>query len=729
MTDHSENQYRRALIALLVVGAALHLLLAGLLPVTTLECEGWQHARHFAPGYFDRPPLWPWLIALVTGGSSWASVLAIRLPAILMAAATTVLLFRFVKEMSQVAAGWYAALLFNVSFLGFALGAVHLPDTPLSFFWLLTLAFLWRGLRAEDPGPRERLSIQLSGLPLGLALLTDYRSALLVVGLVLFLGADRRRRFWLGSPELWLALSMAAILFSPVLYWNYDHRWISFALREGRSSAGYGGWFLTWSLLAPILFLNPYVFGWIVSSLAAVWRGRLRMPEGAVRFLLSMSLPGLALFLLALPGGGFRAPYWPWFASLALLPFAAIWLAHRRGASSNPIPLGAAISAGAGLLLLIACSLQLTLGVVDLDAGHRGDPTFRALGARDPTSEALGWRELRRGLEELRSRDSSAGNRSRTFLFADRWSVASRLDLLIGAELGMRSAVVGEREPEPRLALMHPGNLYVRASGFLVAPSDEVGDASDVAFDRLRSSLERDFGHVSEPHIIDVRRGGKLAKQFAVYFCEKLRQAPVAPSEGERLEDRWFFAINNGLKSPLGDLLLGYPNWFGVGYVAGPLATLLLLGTWRRDRRRLWRDLVVILLAVLIAMLLVHGLKNICDRPRPTARFEALAANVNVQVHTMFEVNRRHSFPSGHTATAFVIATLLALLRRKTLVTCIASAIALLVGLSTIYVGAHLPLDVVGGAFVGALSVLFALRLVALWSRLEPPRREASNAS
>jgi membrane-associated phospholipid phosphatase len=175
--------------------------------------------------------------------------------------------------------------------------------------------------------------------------------------------------------------------------------------------------------------------------------------------------------------------------------------------------------------------------------------------------------------------------------------------------------------------------------------------------------------------------------------------------------------------------LLGYPNWFGVGYISGPLAMLLMLGAWRRDRRRLWRDLAVILLAVLIAMLLVNGLKNICDRPRPTARFETLAADVDARVHTMFEVNRRHSFPSGHTATAFVIATLLATLRRKAIVTCIAYTLALLVGLSTIYVGAHLPLDVVGGTFVGTLSALFALRLVWLWSRFEPPRREARSVS
>lgn len=60
------------------------------------------------------------------------------------------------------------------------------------------------------------------------------------------------------------------------------------------------------------------------------------------------------------------------------------------------------------------------------------------------------------------------------------------------------------------------------------------------------------------------------------------------------------------------------------------------------------------------------------------------------------------SFPSGHTISAFAIATLLILglqLRRWQLAG--ALVLACLIGLSRIAVGAHWPLDVLGGAFLG----------------------------
>ena len=62
------------------------------------------------------------------------------------------------------------------------------------------------------------------------------------------------------------------------------------------------------------------------------------------------------------------------------------------------------------------------------------------------------------------------------------------------------------------------------------------------------------------------------------------------------------------------------------------------------------------------------------------------------------------SFPSGHTLTAFGIATLLILglqLRGWRLASVF--ALACLIGLSRIAVGAHWPLDVLGGAVLGSL--------------------------
>ena len=62
------------------------------------------------------------------------------------------------------------------------------------------------------------------------------------------------------------------------------------------------------------------------------------------------------------------------------------------------------------------------------------------------------------------------------------------------------------------------------------------------------------------------------------------------------------------------------------------------------------------------------------------------------------------SFPSGHTLTAFGVATLLilGLQLRGWRLACVL-ALASLIGLSRIAVGAHWPLDVLGGAVLGSL--------------------------
>jgi undecaprenyl-diphosphatase len=106
------------------------------------------------------------------------------------------------------------------------------------------------------------------------------------------------------------------------------------------------------------------------------------------------------------------------------------------------------------------------------------------------------------------------------------------------------------------------------------------------------------------------------------------------------------------------------------------------------------------LLAGLIAFLFeipAHlVIKNLVKRNRP---FEVLA-NVNRRIIPADQF----SFPSGHTAAAFAIATLVSMqfpaLAMPVLIW------ASLVGLSRIYLGVHYPTDILAGIVIGLLSGL-----------------------
>ena len=104
-------------------------------------------------------------------------------------------------------------------------------------------------------------------------------------------------------------------------------------------------------------------------------------------------------------------------------------------------------------------------------------------------------------------------------------------------------------------------------------------------------------------------------------------------------------------------------------------------------------------------------------RPRPLTDFAPLIEAGKVHIHVLGKQLWYRSFPSGHTQTAFTAAIYLPLLLPDWTPLFIASAIA--VGLSRIYMGAHFPLDVIGGGLVGV-----ALASGIWWLRkklLKPP--------
>lgn len=76
------------------------------------------------------------------------------------------------------------------------------------------------------------------------------------------------------------------------------------------------------------------------------------------------------------------------------------------------------------------------------------------------------------------------------------------------------------------------------------------------------------------------------------------------------------------------------------------------------------------------------------------------------------DVHAHHSFPSGHTASIFAIAFLLALFFNRKMFTTFFLILALFVAASRIYLLQHFLSDVAIGALVGILSVFLAIVLI-----------------
>jgi len=178
-------------------------------------------------------------------------------------------------------------------------------------------------------------------------------------------------------------------------------------------------------------------------------------------------------------------------------------------------------------------------------------------------------------------------------------------------------------------------------------------------------------------------------------------------SAGQRL-DTWIFLFFN---------LRGYhPRWLDrVMWLAtqvGNMVTAFLLAGlfFVLNTRRL---AVEVILGTLTLWLLVETIKALTDRARPFLDLEG--------TRIIGWRERGRSFPSGHTAQAFFLMTVLSttpLSHRFQLGiggTVALYAVAVLVGFTRMYVGAHYPRDVIGGAVLGTVWGILATLEHPFW--------------
>jgi 4-amino-4-deoxy-L-arabinose transferase-like glycosyltransferase len=223
-------------------------------------------------------------------------------------------MFHLCTEVADARAGFYAALLLNLSpVFGVTAGTWVLPDGPLDCALLAATLALIHALPAT--GRRAVLWWLASGLFAGLALVSKYSAILWLGGAFVYLLSSRVHRHWLAHPAPWLAVLLVALLFAPVALWNATHGWASFAF-QGERAAG-----LRFHPLGPLivvageaLFVLPWIWGPML-RVAFAALPRLRAGRRLVQPARAVPLGGARLpdpIPAARPGGGARRELaWP----------------------------------------------------------------------------------------------------------------------------------------------------------------------------------------------------------------------------------------------------------------------------------------------------------------------------------------------------------------------------------------------------------------------------------
>lgn len=157
-------------------------------------------------------------------------------------------------------------------------------------------------------------------------------------------------------------------------------------------------------------------------------------------------------------------------------------------------------------------------------------------------------------------------------------------------------------------------------------------------------------------------------------------------------------AVADLRRAPLTAVMTLLSAWWVKGVV---IAALGVAADLRRRPRRLPRTLIPALAAMLVASWSSSALKAVFDRARPPAADPSLTALVPLPADA--------SFPSGHAATAFAAAGVVALLHPRLRVP--ALGLAALVALSRVYLGVHFPSDVIAGAALGLAVAAVTVRV------------------
>ncbi len=251
-------------IALIVYSVVLRLLYAGSVELLPEETYYWNYSQHLDIGYLDHPPLVAWLIrlgTLVFGQTEFG----VRAGALCCGAITLVFVYRLARNLFGEASALAAVVLAQTLPFFFLSGFLMTPDAPLTAAWAASLYYLERALIAERPGAWWR-----AGICLGLGMISKYSIALLAPVTLAFMLWDPKSRRWWRHFEPYMAALLALAVFSPVIVWNAQHDWASFAFQTSRRLAEAPQFALHKLIAAALVLITPTG---VVAVAAALLRG------------------------------------------------------------------------------------------------------------------------------------------------------------------------------------------------------------------------------------------------------------------------------------------------------------------------------------------------------------------------------------------------------------------------------------------------------------------------
>lgn len=355
------------------------------------EAQYWDWSRHLAWGYYSKPPVIAWVIALSTSLCG-ESEFCLRLPSPLLHYATSLMIFLTARSL-------YAARIALCSMLVYlTLPAVSFSaelittDPILIFCWSLSLFFF---VKALEKG--QRIWWLLLGLAAGCGMLSKYSMLLFLPSSMVYLWLSPEHRPLLTSRNYWLSILTALLLYTPNIYWNYLHGFVSYLHTRDISNLQHALFHplkLVEFIVAQTLIFGPLLFGIMATALFSI---RKFSTDNNTKLLLSFILPLLLLIttlsLLSKAEANWAAPIYS-TASILVVALAFSW-------SKQGLIYGSIVLHFLGMIVLYHYTPPL--------------PSYKL----DPRYRLKGWQEMGEAVSRVSAHYPTAG-----LLFDERKTMA-----------------------------------------------------------------------------------------------------------------------------------------------------------------------------------------------------------------------------------------------------------------------------------------------------------------
>ncbi|MBF0464018.1 MAG: glycosyltransferase family 39 protein [Nitrospirae bacterium] len=489
----------------------IYYILDGPLDLSADEALYWDCSRHPELSYYSKGPFVMYVMYVFTHLFG-VNVLAIRLPAVIFTALSSVFIFKLIRliygqdiendstkkiyEKNDFVA-LSSALIFQFIPLFATYGVVFTIDSPFVFFWIVSMYLLYKGAVKGKGG------WVLLGMCVGLGLSAKYIMGFFYICSFLFLIFTGRKEM-LKTLKPYISLLVSLIFFSPVIIWNYQHDWVTLKHTAGHAHLADGFTISPMKLLefigSQLGVVTPVIFVLMCIALIKLYR---RNKDTESRFLFWFSAPVFIFFLIKSIQGKVQANWSMTAYVTALIAFCRYYLYKSEGLPwMMTFKHTRRFVKSAVIVAVIITAISHYPQILRLPADL------------DPASRLRGWKVLGHAVDKTLTELKRTGDE--VLIFSDKYQVTSELAFYVSGNPNVYCAALGRRMSEydmwpdinesTKRLRAHKPDVKINAL-YVTDTADAVNPIVSQAFDRC------------EQTVFNATERGQTLRTYSIFKC------------------------------------------------------------------------------------------------------------------------------------------------------------------------------------------------------------------